>query len=44
MTGKMANYPAAKKKPAGITYEEIVREVRAGTWRPSYYLMGEESY
>lgn len=40
----MANYPAAKKKSAGITYEEIVREVRAGTWRPIYYLMGEESY
>ncbi len=40
----MANFPAAKKKPAGITYEEIVREVRAGTWRPIYYLMGEENY
>ena len=33
-----------KKKPAGITYEQIVREVRAGTVKPIYYLMGEESY
>lgn len=33
-----------KKKPAGITYEEIIRDVRAGNLKPVYYLMGEESY
>ncbi len=33
---------AAKKE--GITYEEIVRSVRAGNFAPVYYLMGEESY
>jgi len=32
------------KKPAGITYEQIVREVRAGDIKPIYFLMGEESY
>ena len=33
---------AAKKE--GVTYEEIVRAVRAGNYAPVYYLMGEESY
>lgn len=33
---------AAKKE--GITYEEIVRSVKAGKYAPVYYLMGEESY
>ena len=33
-----------KKKPAGITHEQIVREVRAGNVKPIYFLMGEESY
>lgn len=33
---------AAKKE--GVTYEEIVRAVRAGNFSPVYYLMGEESY
>lgn len=33
-----------KKKPAGISYDQIVREVRAGNLKPIYYLMGEESY
>ena len=32
------------KKVAGITYEEIVRQVRAGDFKPIYYLMGEEPY
>jgi len=32
------------KKPAGITYEQIVRDVRAGDIKPIYFLMGEESY
>ena len=33
---------AAKKE--GVTYEEIVRAVRAGKYAPVYYLMGEEAY
>lgn len=32
------------KKATGITYEEIVRQVRAGDFKPIYYLMGEEAY
>ena len=32
------------KKQTGITYEEIVKQVRAGEYKPIYYLMGEESY
>ena len=39
-----ATASAFKKKPAGITYEQIVRDVRAGNVKPVYYLMGEESY
>jgi len=31
-------------KKAGITYEDIVRQVQAGDFKPVYYLMGEESY
>lgn len=31
-------------KKAGITYEDIVRQVQAGDFKPIYYLMGEESY
>ena len=31
-------------KKEGITYEEIVRSVRAGKYAPIYYLMGEEDY
>ncbi|MBR1665508.1 MAG: DNA polymerase III subunit delta [Bacteroidaceae bacterium] len=31
-------------KKTGITYEEIVRQVQAGDFKPVYYLMGEESY
>lgn len=34
----------ATKKNLGTTYEDIVRDVRAGNIRPVYYLMGEESY
>lgn len=33
----------AAKKDA-VTYEEIVRAVKAGNYVPVYYLMGEESY
>ena len=32
------------KKATGITYEEIVRQVRAGDFKSIYYLMGEEAY
>lgn len=31
-------------KKVGITYEDIVRQVRAHDFKPIYYLMGEESY
>lgn len=31
-------------KRSGITYDEIVRDVRAGNLSPIYYLMGEEDY
>lgn len=34
----------AKGKNSGITYEEIVKDVRDGQIKPVYYLMGEESY
>lgn len=34
---------SARKKP-GITYEAIIRDVRAGQLKPVYFLMGEESY
>lgn len=32
------------KKQTGIGYEDIVRQVRSGDFKPIYYLMGEESY
>jgi len=32
------------KKKSGITYQEIVQQVRKGDFRPIYYLMGEEAY
>lgn len=31
-------------KKEGVTYDEIVRSVRAGNFAPVYYLMGEEAY
>ena len=31
-------------KKAGVSYEDIVREVRQGDFRAIYYFMGEESY
>ncbi len=31
-------------KTAGPTYEEIVRDVKAGNFKPIYYLMGEEDF
>lgn len=41
----MATYNSTnKQKSAGVTYEEIVRQVRAGNLKPVYYLMGAESY
>ena len=32
------------KKAGGVSYEEIVRQVRAGDFKSIYYLMGEEPY
>lgn len=32
------------KKVSGISYEDIVRQVQAGDFKPIYYLMGEEAY
>lgn len=32
------------KKTTGISYEQIVRDVRSGVVKPIYLLMGEESY
>ena len=32
------------KKAGGVSYEEIVQQVRAGDFKPIYYLMGEEPY
>lgn len=41
----MATYQKSfSKKPSGITYEQIVRDVRAGDIKPIYFLMGEENY
>lgn len=41
----MAGYTSSyKKKPVGITYEQIIRDVQAGNIKPIYYLMGDESY
>lgn len=39
----MASYKSSAKK-TGISYEQIVRDVRAGKVAPVYYLMGAESY
>ncbi len=40
----MAGYASAARKKPGVTYETVVREVRAGNIKPVYFLMGEESY
>lgn len=32
------------KKAGGITYQEIIQQVKAGDFRPIYYLMGDEAY
>ncbi|MBO4907549.1 MAG: DNA polymerase III subunit delta [Bacteroidaceae bacterium] len=34
----------AKGKDAGISYTEIERQIKAGQFKPVYYLMGEEPY
>lgn len=31
-------------KKSGPTYDELARQIKAGDFRPVYYLMGEESY
>lgn len=40
MAGGFSN----QKKTDEITYDQIVRDVRAGHFKPVYYLMGEEAY
>lgn len=35
---------APARKKAGISYETIIRDIRAGNVKPVYFLMGEESY
>ncbi len=35
---------ASRRKAVGITYETIIRDIRAGNVSPLYFLMGEESY
>lgn len=37
-----SSFPSRKK--TGVSYETIIREVRSGTIKPVYFLMGEESY
>lgn len=32
------------KQTTGPTYEEIVRDIKAGNFKPIYYLMGDEDY
>ena len=34
----------AEKKSVGNTFEEIMRDLKAGQFAPVYVLMGEESY
>ena len=31
-------------KQAGPSYDEIIRDVKAGNFKPIYYLMGDEDY
>jgi len=38
------NTSFSARKKTGVTYETIIREVRAGELKPVYFLMGEESY
>lgn len=38
------NTSFSTRKKTGVTYETIIREVRAGELKPVYFLMGEESY
>lgn len=39
-----ASPSATARKKAGLSYETIIRDVRAGDIKPIYFLMGEESY
>lgn len=34
----------SRRRPSGVSYEDIVRAVRAGDIKPVYYLMGDEAY
>lgn len=38
------NTSFSARKKTGVSYETIIREVRAGELKPVYFLMGEESY
>lgn len=41
----MAAYSSTdKKKTAGVSFEELVKEIKAGQFKPVYYLMGDESF
>ena len=31
-------------KQAGITYQQIINQMKSGDWKPIYFLMGEEDY
>lgn len=38
------NTSFSARKKVGVSYDEIIRNVRAGDIKPVYFLMGEESY
>ena len=41
----MAAYSSTdKKKTAGVSFEELVKEIKAGQFKPVYYLMGDEAF
>ena len=31
-------------KQAGITYQQIINQMKSGDWKPIYFLAGEEDY
>ena len=31
-------------KQAGVTYQQIINQMKSGDWKPIYFLMGEEDY
>ena len=38
------NTSFSARKKVGVSYDEIIRNVRTGDIKPVYFLMGEESY